>query len=96
MIRIPISTAAFEAISATLPLGSVAYEPQRTAQGGYFIWVERSWVNKLDALRQPGEGYSETIIRLVAMEAGGRPRRRAAALFGPKSRPARKSAKPSK
>ena len=73
MIRISITSAAFEAIKATLPPASAAYEPQRTAQGGYFIWVERSWLNKLEALRQPGEGLSETIIRLVAMEAGGRP-----------------------
>jgi hypothetical protein len=55
---------------------------ERTAQGGYFIWVERRWLDKLEALRQPGEGLSETIIRLAAMEAGGRPRRRAAELFG--------------
>jgi hypothetical protein len=46
MIRISITSAAFEAIAATLPLGSVGYEPQRTAQGGYFIWIERSWLNK--------------------------------------------------
>jgi hypothetical protein len=59
----------------------VAYEPQRTTQGDYFIWVERSWLNKLEALRQPSECLSETIIRLAAMEAGGRPRRRTAELF---------------
>ncbi len=81
MIRISISSAAFEAIASTLPVGSAACEPQRTAQCGYFIWVERSWLNKLEALRQPGEGLSETIIRLVAMGAGGRPGRRAAELF---------------
>ena len=86
MIRIAITEAAFAAIKATLPVGSAAYEPQRTAQSGYFIWVERSWLNKLEALRQPGEGLSETIIRLVAMEAGGRPGRRAAELFGAKAR----------
>jgi hypothetical protein len=82
VIRISITSAAFDAIKATLPVGAAVYEPQRTAQDGYFIWVERSWLNKLEALRQPREGLSETIIRLVAMEAGGRPRRRAAALFG--------------
>jgi hypothetical protein len=86
MIRISITAAAFDAIAATLPLGSVGYEPQRTADGGYFIWIERGWLNKLEALRQPGEGLSETIIRLVAMEAGGRPRRRAAELFPAKAR----------
>ena len=86
MIRISITSAAFEAIAATLPLGCVGYEPQRTAEGGYFIWIGRTWLNKLEALRQPGEGLSETIIRLVAMEAGGRPRRRDAELFGAKTR----------
>jgi hypothetical protein len=87
VIRTSITSAAFEAIKATLPPGSAAYEPQRTAQGGYLIWVERSWLNKLEALRQPGEGLSETISRLVAMEAGARPGRRAAELFGAKTRP---------
>jgi hypothetical protein len=86
MIRISITSAAFEAIKAPLPVGSATYEPQRTAQGGFFIWVERGRLNKLEALRQPGESLSETIIRLVAMEAGGRPRRRDAALFGAKTR----------
>jgi hypothetical protein len=90
LIRISITSAAFDAIAATLPLGSVGYEPQRTAEGGYFIWIERSWLNKLEALRRPGEGLSETIIRLVALEAGGRPRRGGAELFEAKSRPARR------
>jgi hypothetical protein len=48
--------------------------------------IERGWLSKLEALRHPGEGEGETIIRLVAMEAGGRPRRRGAELFA-KSRP---------
>ncbi len=84
----PHRHAAFGAIKATLPLDSTAYEPQRTAQDGYFIWVERIWLNKLEALRQPGEGGSETILRWVAMGAGGRPGRRGAELFGAKTRPA--------
>jgi len=41
LIRIAITPAAFEAISATLPLGSVNYERERTASGGYFIWLDR-------------------------------------------------------
>jgi hypothetical protein len=59
LIRISITSTAFDAIAATLPLGSVGYETHRTAQGGYFIWIERSRLNKLEALRQPGEGLSE-------------------------------------
>jgi hypothetical protein len=92
LIRVSITSAAFDAIRATLPVGSAADGPQRTAQGGYLIWVERSWLNKLEALRQPGEGLSETIIRLVAMEAGGRPGRRGAELFGAKTRSAPRGA----
>jgi hypothetical protein len=88
LIRISITSAAFDAIRATLPVGSAAYGLQRTAQGGYFIWVERSWL-KLEALRQPGEGLSETIIRLVAMKVGGRPGRRGAELFGRRHAPRR-------
>jgi hypothetical protein len=92
MIRIAVASAAYDAIKATLPVSSAFHEPQRTAQDGYFIWVERIWLNKLEALRQPSEGLSETIIRLVAMEAGGRPGRRGAELFGAKTRPALRGA----
>ena len=38
VIRIAITAAAFEAIAATLPLGSVAFEHERPASGGYFLW----------------------------------------------------------
>jgi hypothetical protein len=31
LIRISITSAAFDAIAAPLPLGSVGYEPQKTA-----------------------------------------------------------------
>jgi hypothetical protein len=37
MIRIAITAEAFEAIVATLPLGSVGYEPQLDAQGNRFM-----------------------------------------------------------
>jgi hypothetical protein len=33
------------------------------------IWLEERWVNKLAALRGPGESYSDVIRRLAA--AGG-------------------------
>jgi hypothetical protein len=44
----------------------VGNEHERTATVGYFIWIDRLTVNKLKAVRQPGEGHSETIIRLAA------------------------------
>ena len=40
MIRIAITSAAFEAIAATLPLGSVGYEPKVHAQGQRLVWLE--------------------------------------------------------
>ncbi len=73
MIRIAISPAAFDAIAATLPLplGSVGYEAQTNAKGERLIWLDEWTVNKLGALRGPGEGYSEVIIRLfVGRDAG--------------------------
>ena len=37
MIKIAITEAAFEAIASTLPLGSVAYEPELNAKGERLI-----------------------------------------------------------
>jgi hypothetical protein len=77
MIRISITAAAFDAIKATLPLGSVGYEAKRTDQGDYLNWLERRALDQLDSLRQPGEGYSEVILRMAEIEASrpGRKRR---------------------
>ena len=33
----------FDAICATLPLGSGAYEPEVNAKGERLIWIERRW-----------------------------------------------------
>ena len=68
MIRIAITAAAYEAIAATLPVGSVAYEPQLGANGEVFVWLEDRWLSKLGALRGPGESYSDVILRLAAAE----------------------------
>jgi hypothetical protein len=45
MIRIAISQAAFAAIAATLPLGSVAYEAELDANGQRYVWLEPAVVN---------------------------------------------------
>jgi hypothetical protein len=68
MIRIAISLAAFDAIAATLPLGSVGYEAERTENGEIFIWLEEGAVNRLKMLRGPGEDYSDVILRLAAAQ----------------------------
>ena len=58
MIRIVITAAAFEAIKATLPLGSVGFEPERDAKGERLIWLEAATVIRLGAMRGPGESYT--------------------------------------
>jgi hypothetical protein len=39
MIRIAITVEAFEAISSTLPVGSVMYETETNAKGERMIWA---------------------------------------------------------
>lgn len=68
MIRIAISGEAFAAIAATLPLGCVAYERERTASGGVFIWLERPAADKLFAKRRQGEDISNVILCVAAAE----------------------------
>jgi hypothetical protein len=66
IIRIAISQAAFEAIAATMPLGSVSYEPETNANGERLIWLPCAVVDRLRYLREPGESYNEVILRLAA------------------------------
>jgi hypothetical protein len=68
VIKIAITTTAFEAIAATLPLGSVAYEPDLNAKGERLVWLAPAVVDRLTAMRGPGESYSDVIMRLVGME----------------------------
>jgi hypothetical protein len=74
MVRIAISQAAFEAIAKTLPLGSVGFERQANAKGERLIWLEARVIDKLAAMRGPGESYSDVILRVAAFEAGANAR----------------------
>jgi Zn-finger nucleic acid-binding protein len=49
----------FEAISRTLPLGSVGFEQTRSPSGEVYIWLDPREADKLMAERRQGEGYSE-------------------------------------
>ena len=80
MIRISISVAAFEAIVGTLPLGTVRYEyePELSPNGERLIWLEERWINKLDAIRMPGESACSRFssrARLSPLDDLGRLRR---------------------
>jgi hypothetical protein len=63
MIGISISGKAYAAIAATLPAGSV--EPEIVPDCEYRVWLPRGVVNRLRALREPGESFSDVILRLV-------------------------------
>jgi hypothetical protein len=65
VIRIAISQAAFDAIAATLPLGSVSYEAATNEKGERLIWLPAAVVERLRSLRGPGESYSDVILRVA-------------------------------
>ena len=65
VIRIAISQAAFNAIAATLPLGSVGYENETNERGERLIWLRPDVIAKLKAMRGPGESYSDAILRVA-------------------------------
>jgi hypothetical protein len=69
MVRIAITQAAFDVISATPPLGSVGYENKTDEEGNRLIWLDRSVVDRLRLLRGPGESYSDVILRLAEAAA---------------------------
>jgi hypothetical protein len=71
MIKIAISQAAFDAIAATLPLGSVGYENETNERGERYVWLDHAVVARLRAMRGPGESYSDVIPRLIELEARG-------------------------
>jgi hypothetical protein len=71
MIRIALSEATFDAIALTLPKGAARWPMQR--QGDQcFIQVEAAVVDRLRAMRKPGESYSDVVLRLIELEAGRR------------------------
>ena len=65
MIRIAIAAEAFEAVKPQLP-GNVGVEREATEKGERKIWLEPQIVNRLRALRGPGERYSDVILRIAA------------------------------
>jgi hypothetical protein len=67
MIRISITVAAYKAIAATLPFGSVCVEPEAGTKGERTIWLEPRVLDQLKALRGPGESYSDVILRLAKL-----------------------------
>jgi hypothetical protein len=77
MVRIGVTPAAFEAICASLPIGSIAYVPDLDQKGERLIWLEDAMADRLGATRGPCEGYSDVMSqagRLRRWRDGGRMR----------------------
>jgi hypothetical protein len=73
MIRIAITGAAFEAIAATMPLGSVAVEPQVDAKGVREIWLKPRVVDWLRGAPWPGARLCSVAappVRVVKLKTG--------------------------
>jgi hypothetical protein len=69
VIRIAISQAAFEAIARTLAFGSMSFENATNERGERLIWLDHAVVNRLRAMRGPGESHSDVILKLVEADA---------------------------
>jgi hypothetical protein len=65
VIRIAISQAAYDALASTIPLGSVVFEKEHYANGQCHVRLNRAVVNRLRAMRGPGESYSDVILRVA-------------------------------
>ena len=74
MIRIAISVEAFDAIARTMR-PRVGYEARPTTRGERTVWLAPAVVDRLGAMRGPGEDYSSVIMRLVETEPRERVRK---------------------
>jgi hypothetical protein len=68
MVGIAITREAYDAIYATLLIGSVAVELEANERGERLIWIEEVWADRLGAMRGPGESYSDVILRIAGAD----------------------------
>ena len=66
--RITITAAAYAAIRESLP--PAGSRPPQEVGDLYLVSVPTDAMDKLVALRRPGESYSDVIIRMAAAERG--------------------------
>jgi hypothetical protein len=69
LIRLTITPAAYAVIVATLP-ASVAFERNSAPNGEFYVWLDPKYVDRLRAMRKPGESYSDVIVRLAEASEG--------------------------
>ena len=65
MIRIAVTQEAFDAIASTMSLGNVGFEDALNEKGKRLIWLDHWAVERLRYLRDPGQSYSDVILRVA-------------------------------
>jgi hypothetical protein len=64
MIGITVSGKAYAAIASALPVGGVV-DHEVAPDCEYRVWLPRKVVDRIRALRAPGEDFSDVILRLA-------------------------------
>jgi hypothetical protein len=67
MIRISVTQAAYRAIQASLPPNSIK-APTDSEAATVALWLDPKTVDRLSALRTPGDDLSDVILRLAQLE----------------------------
>jgi hypothetical protein len=65
VIAISITPEAYEAVKATLPEAADSWPAQTDDRGLIRVWLDRQFVDRLRAMRGPGESYSDVILQLA-------------------------------
>jgi hypothetical protein len=74
MIKIAITEAALVVIAKTLPEGTVLQVDRRGGQSFIHPQIKSSGaIDRLGAMRGPGESFSDVILQLVELETKGLP-----------------------
>jgi hypothetical protein len=68
----------YDAIVATLIDDAAPRPPIRNAKGEYLIHLDEKTVDRLTALRRPGDSYGDVILRQAELSRKGRSRRASA------------------
>jgi hypothetical protein len=64
VVTISVTAEALAAIAATLPAGRAA-DARPDGKGGYLFVLPHALLDRLKAMRGPGESYSDVILRLA-------------------------------
>jgi len=68
LIRIHHHDRLLRGIAATLP-SSVGVEAMRAPNGDRYIWLDPRYVDRLRAMRGPGESYNDVILRVAKAQS---------------------------